>query len=51
MLPKHNRSFRGPPEIQVEQKDALNLDEENNKIEGSVLNKSLSKYLIRTQDT
>ena len=29
----------------------MNLDEENDKIERSVLNKSLSKYIIRTQDT
>ena len=53
-------SSRIPPEIHPEQEDPLNLDEENDplnlneengKIEGSVLNKSWSNYIIRTQDT
>ena len=39
-------SSRGPPEIHPEQEDPLNLDEENDMIEGSLLNKSSSIYLI-----
>ena len=37
-------SSRGPPEIHPEQEDPLNLDEENDMIEGSLLNRSSSKY-------
>ena len=38
-------SFLYPLKIQLEQEDPLNLDEENDMIEGSLLNKSSSKYL------
>ena len=44
-------SFLYPPHIHLEQEDPLNLDEENDKIEGSALNKSWSNYITRTQDT
>ena len=39
-------SFLYPPQIHLEQEEPLNLDEENDMIEGSLLNKSSSKYLI-----
>ena len=38
-------SFLYPPQIHLEQEDPLNLDEENDMIEGSLLNKSSSKYI------
>ena len=44
----HQGSSRGPPEIHPEQEDPLNLDKENDMIEGSLLNKSSSKYLRHT---
>ena len=44
-------SFLYPPQIHLEQEDPLNLDEENDKMEGSLLNKSGSKYLLKAQDT
>ena len=37
-------SFLYPPQIHLVQEDPLNLDEENDMIEGSLLNKSSSKY-------
>ena len=38
-------SFLFPPQIHLEQEDPLNLDEENEMLEGSFLNKSCFKYL------
>ena len=38
-------SFLYPPQIHLEQEDPSNLDEENDMMEGSLLNKSSSKYL------
>ena len=38
-------SFLYPPQIHLEQEDPLNLDEENYMMDGSLLNKSSSKYL------
>ena len=38
-------SFLYPPQIHLEQEDPLNLDEENDMIEGSLLNKNSSKYI------
>ena len=38
-------SFLYPPQIHLEQEDPLNLDEENDVMEVSLLNKSSSKYL------
>ena len=46
-----SRTFLCPPQIHPEQEDPMNLDEENDKIEGSLLNKSWSKYLFWVQDT
>ena len=38
-------SFLYPPQIHLEQEDPLNLDKENDMMEGSFLNKSSSNYL------
>ena len=38
-------SFLYPPQIHLEQEEPLNLDEENDVMEVSLLNKSSSKYL------
>ena len=37
-------SFLYPSQIHLEQEDPLNLNEENDMIEGSLLNKNCSKY-------
>ena len=37
-------SFLYPPKIHFEQEDPLNLDKENDMIEGSLLDKRSSKY-------
>ena len=39
-------SFLCPPQIHLEQEDPLNLDEENDKIEESVLNSKRTKTSI-----
>ena len=39
-------SFLYPPQIHLEQEDPLNLDEENDKIEESVLNSKSTKTSI-----
>ena len=39
-------SFLFPPQIHLEQEDPLNLDEENDKIEESVLNSKSTKTSI-----
>ena len=37
-------SFLYPPQIHLEQEEPLNLDKENDMIEGSLLDKRSSKY-------